>query len=171
MPYKTFNNWLFDGSRNTPLPKRTEKVDLLKYNSPITPTFVLQMFLRNGPLNDYLDKYFNNLGLRYLDKEEFFHFIKNAVIDFRINKREVVFYPRKPRNKLYEILRERMPHFKNNDVELLTEMIEKSDEKDSVYNALGLEVPKKRKIKTGKKIKGKRSLKKVLEGHFSILRK
>ena len=170
MPYKTFNTWLFDGSRHSPFPKKTEKVDLLKYNSPITPTFVLQMFLKNGPLNDYLDKYFNNLGVRYLDKEEFFKFIKKCVIDFRISKREVVFYPRKARNKLYEILREKLPHFKNDDVELLTEMIEKSDEKDAVYNTLGIEVPKKRKIRTGKKISKKLSLKKLLEEHFSIYR-
>ena len=170
MPYKTFNTWLFDGSRHSPFPKRTEKVDLLKYNSPITPTFVLQMFLRNGKLNDYLDKYFNNLGVRYLDKEEFFKFVKKCVIDFRINKREVVFYPRKARNILYDILREKLPHFKNNDVELLTEMIEKSDEKDAVYNTLGIEVPKKRKIRTGKKISKKLSLKKLLEEHFSIYR-
>ena len=63
-----------------------------------------------------------------------------------------------------------MPHFKNNDVELLTEMIEKSDEKDAVYNTLGIEVPKKRKIRTGKKISKKLSLKKLLEEHFSIYR-
>ena len=171
MPYKTFNTWLFDGSRNTPFPKKTEKVDLLKYNSPITPTFVIQMFLRCGSLNDYLDKYFNNIGLRYMDKEEFFIFIKNCVIDFRVNKRDVVFYPRKPRNKLYEILREKLPHFKNNDVELLTEMIENSEEKSVVYNTLGIEVPKKKKIKTGKKIKkGKLTLKKLLEESFSIYR-
>jgi hypothetical protein len=43
MPYRTFNGWLFDGSRNSkfPTPKYSndgEEIipDLLKYNSPIT---------------------------------------------------------------------------------------------------------------------------------------
>lgn len=171
MPYKTFNAWLFDGSLNSPFPKATDKMDLLKYNSPITHTFVLQLFLRNGHLNDYLDKYFNNIGLRYLDKEEFFKFIKKCVIDFRVNKRDTVFYPRKPQNKLFDILRERFPFLKKDDVYLLITEIDKSDEKEGVYNALGLESPKKRKIKTGKKVKKKKLvLKEFLEEHFSLYR-
>ena len=72
MPYKTFNNWLFDGDRDSPIPKATDKVDILKSTSPINHMFVLQLFLRNGSLNHYLDEYFNNVGLWYLEKEEFF---------------------------------------------------------------------------------------------------
>ena len=80
MPFKTFNSWLFDGSRNTPLPKAKDGIDILKYNSPITHTYALSLFLRNGVLNHYLDKYFNNIGLRYLPKEELFLFLKQCVI-------------------------------------------------------------------------------------------
>ena len=171
MPYKTFNNWLFDGSFNTPFPKATDKMDLLKYNSPITHTFVLQLFLRNGLLNDYLNKYFNNIGLRYLDKKEFFTFIKKCVIDFSINKRDTVFYPRKAQNKLFDILRLKFPFLKKDDVYLLIEEIDKSDDKEGVYTAVGLETPKKRKIRTGKKVKkGKIVLKDFLEEHFSLYR-
>ena len=171
MPYKTFNNWLFDGSLESPFPKPAGKIDLLKYNSPITHTFVLQLFLRNGPLNDYLNKYFNNIGLRYLDKKEFFKFIKKAVIDFRFNKRDVVFYPRRAQNKLFDILRYKFPVLKKDDVSLLVAEIDKSDEKEGIYNALGLDAPKKRKIKTGKKIKkDKLVLKEFLEEHFSLYR-
>lgn len=172
MPFRTFNSWLFDGSSSSAIPAATDKVDLLKYNSPITHTFVLQMFLRNGSLNDYLNSYFNNMGLRYLDKEEFLLFIKKCVLDFRVQRGDVVFYPRKDRNKLYEALREKLPYFKNNDLELLCEMIDKSDDKESVYQTLGLEIPKKRKMKIGKKSdEGPMSLKKLLNEHFSILDK
>jgi len=169
MPFRTFNQWLFDGDKHSQVPKTK---DILKYNSPITHTFVLQMFLRNGPLNDYLDKYFNNYNLYYLDKEEFLRFIKRCVIDFRIKRNDIVFYPRQAKNKLYEKLREKLPYLKNNDVELLTEMIEKSDKKGAVYQALGLEVPKKKKIKIGaKKSTGKMSLKRLLNEHFSVIKK
>jgi hypothetical protein len=174
MPYKTFNNWLFDGSRGTPIPPPRGAVDILKYNSPITHTFALQLFMRHGPLNHYLDEYFNNIGLRYLTKDEFFLFLKQAVLDFRATKRDTVFYPYKAKNKLYDVLRQRIPQLKNDDISLLCEIIEKSDDKDTIYNTLGLEKPpKKQKLKIGKKeIKRdkKISLKGFLEEHFSIMK-
>ena len=79
MPFKTFNTWLFDGNQSSPIPK-----DILKYNSPISHTYVISLFLKNGTLNNYLDKYFNDLNLRYLTKEELFRFIKKCVLDFKI---------------------------------------------------------------------------------------
>jgi len=171
MPYKTFNNWLFDGNLESPFPKPTDKINLLKYNSPITHVFVLQLFLRSGKLNDYLNKYFNNIGLRYLDKEEFFKFIKKCVIDFRVTKRDTVFYPRQAKNKLFDILRLKFPYLKKDDVYLLIDGIEKSDQKEGIYHALGMEVPKKRKIRTGKKVKkGKVPLMDFLAEHFSLYR-
>ena len=46
MPFKAFNSWLFDGNIKTPIPKAKDGVDVLKYNSPITHTFVISLFLR-----------------------------------------------------------------------------------------------------------------------------
>jgi len=173
MPFKTYNNWMFDGSRTTPIPKPTEKVDILKYNSPITHTFALQMFMRHGPLNHYLDKYFNNIGLRYLAKEELFLFLKNCVLDFRVLRRDTVFYPYKAKNKLYDILRDKFPELKNHDVSLFCDIVEKSDDRDNIYETLGLaKPPKKEKIKIGKKKinkKEKITLKAFMEKHFSTI--
>ena len=126
-------------------------VDILKYNSPISHTFVLQMFMRNGSLNHYLNDYFNNIGLRYLSKEELFMFIKKCVMDFRIRRNQIVFYKWRRQDKLYNLLRDKFPQFKNNDITLLAELIEKSDEREAIFNSLGLEMPKKKKIRTGKK--------------------
>lgn len=173
MPFKTFNNWLFDGSSESPIPKATEKVDILKYNSPITHTFALQLFMRNGSLNHYLDQYFNDINVRYLSKEELFLFLKKCVLDFKISRRDVVFYPYKAKNKLYDILRDKIPELKNYDISLLCEIIERSDDKDQIYHTLGLEKPpKKEKLKIGKKKvekKGKIPLNEFLDKHFSII--
>jgi|GEM_PF-2281972 len=182
MPYKTFFNWLFDGDINSEIPKqRTDdkgKVitpDILKYNSPITHTYVVSIFLRHAPLTLYLNEYFNNINLRYLDKEDLFRFIKKCVQDFRIKRNDTVYYPRKDRQKLFEILRERTPQLKDHDLFLLCDLIEKSDKKDQIYSALGTTVPKKEQMKikknkskndVGKKI----SLSKFMERHFSIVR-
>ena len=66
-PYKLFFNWCFDGFKDTPIPNPEI---LLKYNSPINETFLIKMFIQNGKLNNYLDTHFNNIGLRYIDKED-----------------------------------------------------------------------------------------------------
>lgn len=173
MPFKTYNKWLFDGSRNTPLPKATEKVDILKYNSPITNTFALQMFMRHGPLNHYLDEYFNNIGLRYLSREELFLFLKKCVLDFRVLKRDTVFYPYRQKNKLFDVIRGKFPELKNDDVSLFCDIIEKSDDRDTIYETLGLgKPPKKQKVKIGKKEINKDKkipLKDFMEKHFSVI--
>lgn len=177
MPFKTFNNWLFDGRRDTKIPKpkkddngKITTPDILKYNSPITHTFVISMFLKHGPLNKYLDTYFNDINLRYLSREELFYFIKRCVRDFRITRRDTTFYPRQPRVLLYEKLREKLPYLKNDDLYLLCDIVEKSDERDTVFDTLGLEKPKKTKLKKQKKIKSEKiSLKKLLDEHFSTI--
>jgi hypothetical protein len=172
MPFRTFNTWLFDRNKTSPIPPAKDGVDILKYNSPISHTFVMQMFMRNGYLNKYLDEYFNNIGLRYLTKEEFFYFIKKCVCDFRVKKSEIVYYKFRRQDKLYNILREKFPQFKNDDISLLAELIEKSEDRDVIYQTLGLDMPIKKKLKNSKKrpAKGKVSLKNFLAGNFSILK-
>ncbi|MFW9871530.1 MAG: hypothetical protein ACFFG0_00300 [Candidatus Thorarchaeota archaeon] len=170
MPFKTYNNWLFDGQKNSPIPKPKNGINILKYNSPITHTFVVSMFLRHGPLNNYLNKYFNDINLRYLTKEELFKFIKKCVRDFKVTRRDITYYPRRPKQILFDKLREKTPGLKNDDISLLCDIIEKSDNRDSIYESLGLEKPKKKKVKKERKKKGKKiTLKEFLDEHFSII--
>ena len=170
MPFKTFNSWLFDGNIKTPIPKEKNGVDILKYNSPITHTFVISLFLRNAKLNHYLNSYFNNMNLRYLEKEELFFFVKKCVIDFRVKKRDIVYYPRKARNQLYEKLREKIVILKNGDVSLLCDVINKSEDKDTIYESLGIDKPKKQKLRSKKIKKKKITLKQFLKEHFSTIK-
>ena len=160
---------MFDGNIKTTIPKARDGVDILKYNSPITHTFVISLFLRNAKLNHYLNNYFNNINLRYLSKEELFYFIKKCVVDFRVKKRDIVYYPRKARNQLYEKLREKIPILKNGDVSLLCDIIHKSEDKNVVYESLGIDKPKKQKIRRKKIKKKKISLKDFLREHFSTI--
>lgn len=169
MPFKTFHNWLFDGSRTSPIPKATDKIDILKYNSPITHTYVISMFPKQGQLNHYLNEYFNNMNLRYLEKEELFKFIKKCVLDFRIKRRDVTYFPYKRQTKLFQKLREKVPEFKNNDIALLCNVVDNSEDRDTIYESLKLEKPKKIKLRKKGKQKGKISLKKFLDQSFSTL--
>jgi len=177
-PYKLFNKWLFDGSLKTsiPLPKfdNEGKVlvpDLLKYNSPISHTYLIKIFVRNGPLNHYLNTYFNNISLRYLSKEDLFKFIKKAVIDFRVKQRDITFFPYKQKDVLFEKLRSKLPILNNNDLSLLCDLVMKSSDKGLIYATLGLEKPKKKKIRQTKRKVRKKSLNEFLQEHFSIQEK
>lgn len=178
MPFRTFNSWLFDGSKTSPIPEpRTDKKgkviipDILKYNSPITHTYMISLFVKHGPLNHYLDKHFNDINLRYLDKRELMLFTKKCVLDFRIKRRETSFFPFKRQEKLTKELRRRFPMLKPYDISYLCKLIDKSDDKESIYQTLSVEVPKKRKVTLKKKKKGgkKISLKEFLEENFSII--
>ena len=175
MPYHTFSSWLFDGSRNSNFPKpkydnsgKEIISDLLKYNSPITTTYAVSMFLKHGSLNHYLDNYFNNINLRYMDKIDIFMFIKKCVLDFRVGRGDIAFTPWSRKSKLFGELRDKFPELKNCDISLLCDIIEKSDEKDTIFNTLGLEKPKKIKVKKQKR-KTKISLKDFMSQHFSII--
>jgi len=139
MPFKTFNKWLFDGSVKSEI-----KPDLLKYNSPITNTYVVSLFQRSGKLNHYLDKHFNNMGLYYLDKEELLKFIKKCVKDFKINRRTITYFPRRSADDLFNALRNKVAVLKNDDLELLTQIINKSDDKKAILSSLGLDSKPKR---------------------------
>ena len=170
--YKTFYSWLFDGNIKSEIPKpkmKEDKVivpDILKYNSPINHTFVVKLFLKNGSLNHYLDQYFNNIGLRYLEKEDFFKFIKKCIIDFKVNRKTIPYFKFKRETKIFNELKKKVPLLKNDDVYLLCDIIEKSDEKEAIYNSLGLEKPSKKR--TTKKDKNITSTE-FLENNFSII--
>jgi len=121
-------------------------------------------------LNYYLNEYFNNINLRYLTREELLKFIKKCVMDFKVKKRDIMFYKRRARKILYEKLREKMPLLKNDDVLLLCDIVESSPSKESIYDALGLDKPKKRKVRKKKKSKVKKiKVDEFLNDHFSIL--
>ena len=77
-PYKLFWNWVFDWSMKTSIPKPEV---LLKYNTPITPVFLLKSMIKIGKLNYYLNSYMNNIGIYSIDKEELFLFFKKAVLE------------------------------------------------------------------------------------------
>jgi len=169
--YKVFYHWLFDGQRNSPIPKATEKINLLKYNSPINNNFLLSLFMNNGNLNHYLNTYFNNMGLHYMKREDMFKFIKKCVQDFRVKRRDIIFYKFTYQEKLYTVLRDKFPQFKNDDIKLLSELINDSKDKATIWESLGLKLPTKKKLKRSQK---KKKIEKIssdafLNEHFSMV--
>jgi ribosomal protein L20A (L18A) len=178
MPYKTFQNWLFDGDRKSKIPPpkfdKDGKIivpDILKYNSPITPEYILTMFLKTPTINRFLNIYFNNIGVRYISKEELFKFIKKCVFDFKLRRENVVYIPYyREKDQLFKVLRDKIKTLKNHDIKLLCNLINESDNKDEIYKTLGVTKVKKQKIKIqkNKKIEEKISVDELLNRFFKI---
>lgn len=171
-PFKVFLNWLFDSNIDSEIPYKQE---LLKYNSPITETYLISMFRKCLKLNYYLDTYLNSINLRYLEKEELFKFIKKCVIDFKITRYQVwSSWPKKESN-LYKNLQLKIPIIKNDEIDILCNIIENlTDEnlKDSIFASLKLSKPIKKKLKreTKNQIKNEKvSLENFIQDTFSIV--
>jgi len=162
---------LFDGSRTSPIP---QKEVFLKYNSPISNNVIISMFLMYGPLNHYLDKYFNNFDVFRLEKEDLFKFIKRCIIDFKVRRNNLSFYKTKKDSNLFQALRKKFPTLKGWDVNLLCSIINKEDEesKKSIYDSLGLLKPERAKAIKGlkKKEEGRVKIKNFLSQNFSIIK-
>lgn len=168
MPFKTYSNWLFDGNKDSPVPP-----ELLAYNCPVTQKYAVRMFVLSGELNQFLDEHFNHMGLWYMDKEELFTFLKKCVMDFRIRRNSIPFISsRRKSDKLFDVLKRKLPLMKPGDISLLCQIINKSEDKGSIYYSLGLEKdkkPKKRKLKQKKETPSNISWTEFLEKNFNIM--
>ncbi len=163
-PYQLFWNWAFDSKKDSPIP---DPEVLLKYNSPINCTFLLRSLVNNGRITLFLNEYVNNMGVRYIDQEELLLFFKDCIQRFKVKRTEIHFTPRRPRVILEEKLKEKFPLYKWYDIELLSMLIQSSDEQDAIYSALGIEKAKKQKLKKRSK-KKKVKLSTFLKDNFSM---
>ena len=171
-PYTLFQNWLFDGNPKSDIPKGDGIPDLLKYNSPINSKFMISMFLNQGKLNHFLNEYFNNIGLYYLDKEELMKFMKKCVIDFKIQRKSLPYTSRSKNNKLFDTLRRKIPIMKKHDISLLCDIIDNGKEKEDIYYSLGLEKPETIKKQKGLKKQTKKEIETVdefLKNNFKVI--
>lgn len=169
--YRVFMGWLFDGSINSLIPSPDPEYgipDILKYNSPITHTYLISLFVKIGKLNHYLDEHMNNINLRYINKRELMFYIKKCIIENKIKRHQLHYFIYTRKDKLFNILKEKLPYLKNEDISTLCHQINNLDEKESIYQSLGIKKPKKQKIKRIKN-KGKISLKNFIKDTFSIV--
>jgi len=169
-PYKVFWNWVFDGRVNSPIPSGKDVPDLLKYNSPIHHTFLLKSFITNGKLNAYMNQWLNNIGFRYIEREDLFFFVKQCVKDFRVKRKEIHYSPYNPTDILFDKIRRKFPALKPYEITLFCKILEKSKDKDAVYSAFGVDKPKKERKKIEKRKRKKHvTLKTFLRENFKMV--
>ena len=168
MPFKTFFNWAFDGNIKTPIPSGEGVPDILKYSSPINANFLMRSFVTHGKLNFYLNKYLNNMGVRYIDKEDLFFFIKQCILDFKIKRKDIHFINWDRTGALFTKISKKFPLLKKDEIKIICDVIDKSEEKESIYRSLGLDKKKVTKEKKKKKPKAKISSKNFIAQHFGV---
>jgi len=169
-PYKIFWDWVYDRKPDSKIPSPSDEIpDILKYNSPITHTFLLKSFINNAVFNKYLNDNMNNMGIRYIEKDDLFKFFKQAVADFKVKRSSIYYTQYARRNMLYEKTRKKFPLLKNEDISFLCDVIDRSKNKDAIYSAFDIKKAKKEKLSTKKKAAKKISSKNFLATHFNMM--
>ena len=142
-PYTILSRWIFDNNRTSEIPEEIVK------DKSIGPQYVLYFF-QGSSYQRLISEMFNNYGMFQIDRLEMFKMIKIAA---RLSGFKPKFIPRysETKTKLAKALKKKYPYLKYNDVNLLVEEIELSDDRDIVYEMLNLKVPKKYKTKKSTK--------------------
>lgn len=174
--FQVFFTWLFDGNPKSKIPKpkfdsdgKEIVPDILKYNSPITNMYVIKIFMNNLKLNYYLNCTVNNINLWYLEKEDLLYFLKTCISDFNVCRNSMLYIRNSQAEKLFLELRKKIKIAKNDDISLLCEIIQVAENKDSIYDALGMSEPTKKKVKKKTNVENC-SLKKFLKDNFKIVK-
>tara|TARA_R110000824_G_scaffold266054_5_gene454999 strand:- start:317 stop:826 length:510 start_codon:yes stop_codon:yes gene_type:complete len=144
-PYTILNRWLYDGSKSTPLPEE------LATGYAIGQTILLYHFQQSEHIV-YLSEMFNNYSLYTMPKEDVFKMLKDCVQRTGFKPRFIA-HTKETKSKVSKALKKHHPYLDQDDVNLLTDLIESRDDKESLYETLGVWDRKPRKKKLTKKEK------------------
>ena len=143
--YQVLNRWLYDGSKQTQLPKELE-------DDKAIPATILLYHFQSSKYILYLSEIFNNFDLYQMRKKDIFRFLKQCVL-LSGYKPPFIQKIKTQKNKMAKILRMKFPYLKLYEIDFLIETIDNSPEKDRVYETLGLYLPKKKKATKADKAK------------------
>jgi len=166
-PFVQYFSWLFDGDIKSGIPEEVSKASF------ISNKFIISCFLMNGKLNNYLNEYFNNMGLWALDRLELMLFLKKVVCDMKLGRNSVSYISnKKTKTEMIDVVEPHFPFLKKYEISDIVEKIETADDKDSIYESLGLNKYKKDKTKKkaepAKKEKKKQTVIEFLNANFRL---
>lgn len=142
-PWKLLDNWYYDGSTQTPIPEEVIKSNIVGGQS------ILYMFMASK-YSPFISKVFNNWETFKLDPAEVMMFLKQTI---QLSGFQPDFIRRYKSTKtdLFSKLRPRYPALKSDDINLLCDLIEKREDKEVIYETLGMLKTKKKKHPKSKK--------------------
>ena len=149
-PFQIFNKWIFDENPSSIIP------EILIEKEFANNAFLSKLFLKNPNYSIFMNDYFNNYSIFSLERKEFLLFLKQIILDLKIKRYDMVYFPFQPLKKLNSILEEHYPCLKDYDIELLADNIMSSSNRDNILLSLGME-----KIEKVKKLKSKKKNEKI----------
>ncbi len=142
-PYTLLSRWFLDGSATTEIPKECIKA--------VSPLYLL-MYFQASPYICYISKHFNNYGLFQMPKEDIFRFMK-LIISHTGYKAPFIKSEKVTESALIGCLKRQYNDLKTQEVGMLVDIINESEEKESIYEMFGLYKPKTKKVTAAEKKK------------------
>lgn len=137
-PYQILGKWLNDKSKLSPIPKELEE------DKTIGPQYILYYF-QTSPYILFLNDLFNNFDIYQMDRIDSFKMIKDICLKTSF-KQKYINNSKEKDTQLNKSLAKQYPHLKKYEVGYLGRVIDTLDNKDTIYETLGLTKPKKQKI-------------------------
>lgn len=141
--YTLLNRWLYDGSSTTTIPEAIIK------DKSISQLYLLYYF-QSSHYNLYINNIFNNYGIFSLDRLEVFYFLKQCI---QLSGYRPPFVKRVSKTKIdmVKVLSLKYPYLKKEEIFMVVEHINGSDEKDTIYEMFGFYKPRKKKTTKAEK--------------------
>lgn len=152
-PWTLLNRWYQDGSSKSPIPPEVLQAKIVGGQT-------ILYFFMNSEYSPFINKIFNNWDTFQLPQEDVLQFIKTSI---QLSGYSDKFFKRfkEQRSQLHARLRQKYPLLKNDDLNLLCDIVDQRDDKDVIYETLGLKKPTKSKVSKSKKTTKKEN---ALEG-------
>ena len=136
--YTILNNWFYDGSKETTIPDEVIK------DKSIGQMYLLNFF-KSSAYGMVISKLFNNWGLFELDRIEVLKFMKECIL---LSGFKQPFFQRVPpkKSKLVDEFKSKYPFLKKEELFMIVDIVDNSEEKEQVYEMFGLYTPTKKKL-------------------------
>ncbi|MCK5018182.1 MAG: hypothetical protein KAS32_14090 [Candidatus Peribacteraceae bacterium] len=143
-PYRLLTDWFLNSHPQAKLEDWVIKA--------VNPRTALCMFGNIPKLTMFLNQTFNNFDIMYLDRLEFYKFLKSMVQRFKMQRRDFSFYFTERGNKSLKELHPIFPGLKLYEISMFLELAQDDSEYESLLDSIGMQKYKKaKKTKAEKK--------------------
>lgn len=151
-PYELLNRWLKDGNLKSPYPAELED------SKAISQVFFLNYFESSPKYFPLVNKLFNNFGLFSIPVKELCIQLKEMLIATGYRQPFVKRGKKADENKLISILTKKYPYYKKEEISMVVDFIDNSDDKEIIYEMFGLRTVKSKKLNAAEKKERKQKL-------------
>ena len=129
--YTILMNWVKDGNLKSPFPKDLEK------SGAISPTFILSYFETSVNYFPYINKIYNKISLFYVPIKDLMLTFKEMIYftGYRYFSGRIV-TPKE--NGLIKLLWKKYPYLKKEEICMIVDWIDQSEDKDTIYEMFNL---------------------------------